>query len=144
MAYDTVGAANQLVTILDGLSGVGESALGMPPNLAVKLGAYVTMGSQRVARKATGVTQRETRLFVKFLYRLDKTESTAESTLMTAVDAFLVALQADLTLNGTVSGLEVDTSLADEPDYQAIAGKEFREYPILVTVMQYGTYEVNP
>lgn len=144
MTYNTLAAANRLVTILDGLSGVGEAALGMPPNLAVKLGAYVTMGSQRPNRKVAGVTQRETRLFVKFLYRLDKAESTAESTLMGVVDAFLVALQADLTLNGTVNSLDVDTALADEPEYQAVAGKEFREYPILVTVVQYGTYEVNP
>lgn len=144
MAYNTVAAANKIVTILSGLSGVGAAALGMPASLDVRLGAYVTMGSQRPVRKVTGIMQRETRLFVKFLYRLDKAESTAESSLMTAVDAFLAALQSDLTLDGTVNNLEIDTALADEPDYQAVAGKEFREYPILVTVTQYGTFEVNP
>jgi len=59
------------------------------------------------------------------------------------VDQFLTALYADLTLGGVCNGLEIDTGLADTPDYQMRAGKEYREYPIILTAPQDATYSTG-
>jgi hypothetical protein len=75
---------------------------------------------------------------------VDGAETTAETTLMDLVDAFLTALYADLTLAGTARSLEADSQAADEPEYQLRAGKEYREYPVVVTVVQQDSYAVNP
>lgn len=144
MAYNSGAVANQLVTVLDGLSGMGAAQIGAPESVALRVSAYVTMGSQSVVRKATGITQRESRFFVLFAYRVEGAESTAETTLMGLVDAFFNALYADLTLGGTVHSLEANSQAADEPDYQLRAGKEYREYPVTVTVIQRDSYDINP
>lgn len=144
MSYNTAAAANQLVTVLSGLSGMSAAQLGMPLAIGPRVSSYVTMGSQRTRIVASGIVERETNLFTMLTYRLDGAEATAETTLMGLVDAFLNALGADMTLAGTVTGITVNSLGADEPEYQARAGKEYREYPILVTVKQRSTYEVNP
>ena len=144
MSYNNSAVAARLQTILAGLSGMGAAQIGAPESVGPKVSSYVTMGSQSTNRKVTGIMQRETRFFVMFAYRVDGAEATAEATLMALVDAFLVALQADLTLAGTVHSLEANSLAADEPEYQLRAGKEYREYPIVVTVVQRDRYAVNP
>ncbi len=144
MSFNSAAVANQLLSVLQGLSGIGATQIGAPESVGPRVAAYVTMGSQATGRKATGVTQREGRFFVLFVYRVDGAEATAETTLMILVDAFLAALHADLTLAGTVLSLEANSQAADEPEYQLRAGKEYREYPVIVTVTQQGSYEVNP
>ncbi len=144
MSFNSTAVANQLVTLLTGLSGMGSAQIGAPETFGPRVGSYVTMGSQNTVRKATGVIQRETRFFCMIAYRVDGAEATAETTLMALVDAFMAALHADLTLSGTVTGLEANSLAADEPDYQLRAGKEYREYPVVVTVTQRDSYEVNP
>jgi hypothetical protein len=139
-----LAVANALVSVLQGLSGMGAAQIGVPESVGPRVTSYVTMGSQSANRKASGVKLRESRFFCMFVYRVDQAEATAETTLMGLVDAFLVALDADLTLGGTVNSLEVSSAGADEPDYQLRAGKEYREYPVVVTVTQQGSYAVNP
>lgn len=144
MAFNSVAVANQLVTVLSGLSGMGAAQIGAPESVGPKVGSYVTMGGQQTTRHATGIMQREQRFMVMFAYRVDGAEATAETTLMGLVDAFLAALHADLTLGGTVTGLEANSVAADEPEYQLRSGKEYREYPVVVVTTQRDSYEVNP
>lgn len=144
MAYNSAAVAAQLKTVLEGLSGMGAVQIGAPESVGPRVSAYVTLGGQANERKATGIMQRETRFYCMLAYRVDGAETTAETTLMDLADAFLNALHADLTLAGTVEALSADSVAADEPDYQLRAGKEYREYPIIVTVIQRDSYEVNP
>jgi hypothetical protein len=144
MALATKAVANQLVSILTGLSGMGTVQIGAPESFSQRVGAYVTMGSHSLSRHATGVMRRQTRYLVVFVYRLDGAEATAETALMDLVDAFLAAIHADLTLGGNCKAVEIDVGLADLPEYQLRAGKEFREYPIIVIATQDGSYTVNP
>jgi hypothetical protein len=139
MPYNTKAPAQRLLTMIQGL-GVSSVQLGVPESWNTTLCAYIGLGSQVVVRKATKVTGRDARYFVCFGYRVDGAETTAEQALMDLVDAFLAALYADLTLAGTCEGMEVDTGLADAPEYKIYTGKEFREYPIIVTCRQYGTF----
>lgn len=144
MSFNNTAVLNRLQTILTGLSGMGAAQIGAPEAVGPRVMSYVTMGSQSTTRKATGVIQRETRFFVMFAYRVDAAEATAETTLAGLVDAFLVALHADLTLAGTVEALETNSLAADEPEYQLRAGKEYREYPVVLTTVQRDSYTVNP
>jgi hypothetical protein len=135
--------AQRLIAVLEGLD--ITAAIGAPKNIGPKVAAWVTMGSQQYPRKTTGTVQAQKRFFVLFLYRVDGDESTAEIELMDLVDAFAAALLADLTLAGTGRGLEIDTGLADEPEYSMLANKEYRAYPVLVSVTApVQSYEVNP
>lgn len=144
MSYNAAAVASQIVTILNGLSGMGSAQIGAPESVGPRVSAYVTLGSQTTGAKTTGIKQRETRFLVVMAYRVDGAESTAETTLMGLVDAFMKAIHDDKTLGGTVFNADVDSQAADEPDYQLRAGKEFREYPLIVSVIQRATYEVNP
>lgn len=144
MAFDSASVANALKDVLEGLSGMGSVQIGAPESVAPKVSAWVTMGSFQTVRTATGVVQRTQRFFCMLAYRVDGAEATAETTLMGLVDAFLGALHADLTLGGVVKSLDANSLAADEPDYQLRAGKEYREYPIAVTVTQRDSYIVNP
>lgn len=144
MALDTKAVADRVVAILRGLAGMGAVQKGVPEAWSKRVDAYVTMGSQPQGRKTTGTVYRDARFFVAFCYRVDGAEETAEETLMSLVDAFQAEIYADLTLAGTCQGVELDTGLADDPEYRPYAGKEFREYPIVVTARQYGSYAVNP
>lgn len=144
MSYNSAAVANQLATVLAGLAGMGGSQVGAPESIGKQVTSYVTFGSFSPTRKTNGVVQREQRFFCMFAYRVDGNETAAETALMGLVDAFLVALQADFTLNNTVKSLEASSQAADEPDYQLRAAKEYREYPVVVTVTQQANYAVNP
>jgi hypothetical protein len=144
MSVSNLAVAQKLVTVLLGLNGMGHAQIGAPESIGPRLGAYVSMGSQSNTRKTAGMVQRQTRFFVLFVYRVDKAETAAETALMALIDAFFAALHADLTLGGTVRDLQADSVSADEPEYQLRAGREYREYPVIVSVTQYGPYEVNP
>ena len=141
MAFNSKAVADQLVTLLGGVTGVNLARKGVPESQSVFLEADVTLGGHTIGRKAQGLTYRDQRYLVTFSYRLAGAESTAEDALMVAVDDFLEALNADLTLAGTCQGVEIDASSADSPDYQPRAGREFREYPLVIIARQYGTYE---
>ena len=115
-------------------------SIGVPESTGPRVSAYVTMGSQPNERKATQLVRRNARYFVLFAYRVGNDQDAAERKLMALVDQFLNALYADLTLGGTCLSLEIDTGLADTPDYQLRAGKEYREYPVILTAAQDTTY----
>lgn len=144
MAVNTKAAARALKTLISGLAGIGSVQIGAPTSWDKRVSAFVGMGSQQESRKTAGTTARDGRFFVVFAYRVDGAETSAEETLMDLVDAFIAAVQADLTLGGTCRQLDVDTGMADEPDYAFRAGQEFRQFPIVVTARQYGTYNTNP
>jgi hypothetical protein len=143
-SLDSGAVAVALKGVLEGLSGLAAVQIGAPTHIGPRVSAYVTMGSQATVRKSGGITQREGRFFCMLAYRVDGAETTAETTLMGLADAFMEALHADLTLGGVVADLTADSAAADEPDYQLRAGREYREYPVVVTVTQRSTYEVNP
>lgn len=144
MPFQTKNVAQQLKTLAVGLAGVGGAQIGVPESVGVRVYAIVSAGSQTIIEKTTGTLKRDGRYNVTFAYRLDGSETTAEETLMDLIDAYLVVLFADKTLGGRCRNIEVDLSLADAPEYQLRAGKEFREYPILITAVQEGPFTINP
>lgn len=143
MAYNALAVANALKTMVAALSGMSAAQvqLGVPLTSGPRLCASVTLGSQPLVRKATGLVQRSSRFMVTFYYRIDQNAAgseaaAAETTLMQVVDAFLVALHTDPTIGATCNGNEVDTGLADSPEYMARGNLEYREYPVIVTARQ--------
>lgn len=144
MALNTKAVAQKLVTILAALTGMGSVQIGAPESWGKRVCAFVSMGGQPLVRKTTGTTARDAHYYVVLAYRLDQAESTAETTLMDLVDAFVAAVEADLTLGGTCKAVDLDLSAGDAPEYQLTAGQEFRQYPIIVSCRQYGSYATNP
>jgi hypothetical protein len=144
MSFSNVVVADELVAVLAGLSGMGVAQVGAPESFGPKVGSYVTLGGIQSQRVVSAVVERDTRFFCMFAYRVDEAEATAETTLMGLVDGFMDALNADLTLGGVARSLEISSSTADEPEYQLRAGREYREYPVVVTVKQRDSYAVNP
>jgi hypothetical protein len=144
MSFNTLAPAQRLLAILGGLSGLHGAQIGAPEKVDSRVTAYISMGSQQPTRKAQGLVQRQGRYFVMFAYRVDGNEGAAETTLMGLVDAFLMALYADLTLAGTCKSIEIDIGLADEPYYRLTNGQEYREYPVVIAATQQANYTVNP
>lgn len=144
MSFDTPAILTAVEDVLETLTDITDVQIGAPQSIGPRISAWLTVGGHQMVRKATAVTQRETRIYVLFCYRVDGAESDTETALAEIVDDFLAALYDDLTLGGVVFDLRVDSTAADEPDYQLRAGKEYREYPVIVTVVQRGTYEVTP
>lgn len=146
MAFNTPAVADALVTLLQGLTSMATATVqkGAPMSVGTRRAAYVTAGAQRPEPKAGGMTMNDSRFFIDLAYRLDGDESAAETWLMTVIDEFLAAISADLTLGGTVSNVEIDMGMSEEPEYRERGAKEYREYPIVLTVRQYGSYVVNP
>lgn len=144
MAFNTKAVATQLKTLAAAVSGVGGAQIGVPESVGKTIQAIISGSGQSINDKTTGTNRRQARYNVTFTYRLDGSETTAEESLMDVIDAFLVALFADRTLGGNCKNIDVDLTLADTPEYQLRAGKEFREYPIVVTAVQDGTFTTNP
>lgn len=144
MAFDTLSTATAIADLLGSISGISTVQFGAPLAIGPKVSAYITIGQQPSDVKTQGTTWRDAHYFVDLCYRVDDAESDAETSLMAALDAIQAAVYADKTLGGIVSNTTIDTGMADEPEYRIRAGREFREYPIVLICRQYGTYEVNP
>ena len=144
MTINILAPATRLITVLEGLSGLTAAQIGAPASIGPQLTAWIGLGSYSPVRKITGITQQEVHYFVCFCYRVDESESTAETTLLGLIPAFDAALHADLTLNGTVLSLTLNSLTADEPEYQLRAGKEYREYPMVVAAKLQGSFTTNP
>jgi hypothetical protein len=143
MAYNALAVAIALKSMVAALSGMSAAQvqIGAPLTIGPRLFAYVTLGSQPLVRKATGLVQRSSRFMVTFCYRIDADRgasevATGEAALMQVVDLFLQALHNDPTIGATCNGSEVDTGLADSPEYTARGNLEYREYPVIVTARQ--------
>lgn len=135
-----------LVNVLAGLSGMGADVvtMGVPESIGPRLSAYVVSASRVITKKATGITASDPRFNCVLAYRADGDVAAAEYQLIGVLDAFIDALNADLTLGGVCYGVEIDLTLSDTPQYFIRAGKEFREYPVLVTLRQYGAFNPRP
>lgn len=142
MPFDSGAPLAQIVTILEGIAGVQEVTTGVPESFGHQVAAFVTLAGQTVRHFATNSLEREARYFVGLGYDVAGAEETAETTLAAIVDAFILAVYADKTLGGTVKSADLDLSPSNSPDYQPIAGAEFRMYPVLVLTKQYN--EFNP
>lgn len=114
--------------------------LGVPRDSEHKLSICVTMGSLTIAPWTNQSLQIWTRFWVLFAHRLDRNEDQAERSIMNVVRAFLLDLYSDQSFGGLVSQIEVETAVSDEPEYNLIRRREFREYPILVRACQYDMY----
>lgn len=144
MAVDSTNIANAIVDVLEGLTGIGPVQIGVPKSFTERIHAFVTMAGKPMGRKNAGMTYVDHRFFVNFVYRVADAESTAETTLMALVDEFLEALHDDLTLGGVCEGLDMDVTAPDEPEYRIYAGREYRDYPVVISARQYGSYATNP
>lgn len=140
MAFNTAAPLNQLITILTAISGIRQVYKGAPENFAKNVVAYVAAGQQDIRRHTTGTTRRRASYFVGLAYRVSDAEADAEGILCDSLDAFIAAVMADLTLNGTCKETVLDFTLASAPEYEVRAGREFRVYPLLVHCTQDGTY----
>lgn len=141
MTFNTPAALNAIVNLVSGLPSLQGLALkGAPANLDYKVTAFVACGGQAPKDKAAGLRQRAMNFWVMFAYRTGGDVATAENTIAALLDEFETALYADRTLGGVVESVEADFSSADSPDYRTVAGHEYREYPVIVTVKQSRNY----
>jgi hypothetical protein len=146
VALNTAAPLARLVAVLEALPGLQTVYVGVPESIGPQVAAYVALAGQSLSNETNDLAQREARYFVAFAYAVAGAEATAETTIAGLVDAFQAALLAerDSGMNGgggpVVDSLGWDFSLGDRPDYQPIAGQEFRVWPCLVTVTQHASY----
>ena len=140
MTFDTKGAANAIKDILAGLTGIGGAQVGVPESIGPRVYGYVTAGSMNLVPTVPGTVDRDMRYTATLAYRLDGDEGAAETALMDLLDLFLNELKYGFTLSTGDRVMNVDTTLADTPEYIARTAKEYREYPVVITVRQRHVY----
>lgn len=147
MSLDSGAVLDALVTMLGSVSGVQRVYRGAPMSLTNTLCAWVALGGHTIASEEFEVEdtqlEREARFYVAFGYRVSGDESTAEDALADAVDDFELTFYQDRLAGSGVfaSGTGVrdgglSATLADAPEYWALAGQENRIYPMLIAVTQ--------
>ncbi len=138
MAWNTATQLAALKTLVEGLPGIGTVYIGVPESLSTRVCAYITMGGQETDdKRGGGLVECRPRYRVTFGYRVAGAEATAEIALADIVDAFKTAFYADRKDPTTVlRGQGLDLSAGEAPQYQTIAGMEFREYPVVVIAKQ--------
>ncbi len=147
MPFDSLSPADAIVVILKTVLGATSVQFGAPLSIGPKVGAYITAGHQPGGIKAQGRVYRDAHYFVDLAYRISDSVpqvSDAERTLMAALDALNVAINADKTLGGTCEDATLETGLADAPEYRVRSGPEFREYPVVVICRQYDSFNPTP
>lgn len=148
MAFDTVGPMNHILSVLATVPNIATVQLGAPLSWAKRTSAYVTLGPQPSDIKTAGGTVwRDAHYFVDIGYRCDDDGNgvtEAELVLAAAVDALQRMVYADKTLGGLVQDTKIDTGLSQEPEYRMRAGKEYREYPVVLVCRQYDSYKSVP
>lgn len=144
MSLAARAALDALVTMVGGIAGVQATYKGAPESLSNRVSAYVALGAQPQGQKAGGLLERNGEMLVVFGYRVKGAEATAEETLADFIDAFTTQFYADRK-NGAglfdsattqVQTGELDMTLARSPEYMALAGQEYRLFPIIVTATQ--------
>jgi len=143
-ALDTTAGGNAIIALLGSILSISHVQWGVPESASTRLSAYVTVGSQSPERKTSATVVRWTRYMVLLAYRVDNNEQSAEQALAAAVEGIQAAIQNDLTLGSVAADAEIDLGLADDPQYRMTAGREYREYPIIIALKQYGSYNIEP
>lgn len=146
MSLDLQAPANRLLALATAAGATAQLGVALAPDRA--LVAQITLAGVTTTLRTTGGTQVDIRYRINLLVRLAGatagTETTAEGVLLGLVAQLLAALTADLTLAGTCHGLAIELAGGDDPGYVSAANAEYREYPLIVTCRQYGTFATNP
>lgn len=138
LAYATKSKAllAKVITIVQGLSGMGTVYKGVPESLSTRTSAYCCLAGQGPAQLTMGDKKRSIDILVTFGYRVAGVEGTAEDAVCDLVDLFIDAIETDETLGGLVYQARLDFGMASSPEYQAVAGQEYRRYPVIVRCQQ--------
>jgi hypothetical protein len=133
MPFDIVTPMNRLAAILTSLDGMQSVKIGVPESLTTTVSSYVTFGGFRVVDIATQLLQLEARFLVTFGYRVQGAEALAEIKTGQFITTFLEAIFTERRdQNSALYQVGLDVNLADEPQYQPLAGSDVRRYPIIV------------
>ncbi len=136
MAFNTKAQLQELKTLVEGVAGVQKVQIGVPESLPNRVCAFITMGPQPTTDKNAGLLQCLAQYQVTFAYKVAGAEDAAELALADILDGFKAAFFAARKTNGVLKGMQLDLTLANAPQYLAVAGQEFRQYPVAVTAKQ--------
>lgn len=143
MAFNARGGLLALETLLTAIRyGDGQKIqhvyIGRPKAPVNALSATITLGQHDPERWAGEQLVRQAGSYlVTLFYRVGTSdERTAELAIAELLDAVTLAIYRDPTLGGVSNTTVINTSLANDPRYLLWSGEEFREYPILVAVLQ--------
>lgn len=146
MAVDLNAGADAIIALLKTFTGLADEAgtihvhKGVPASLPARLSVYVALADLQIVEKATQLQSVNPTYAVNFGYRVEANttgaSATAETALMTAVVEFVQAMRlpANRPL-GSVSSVS-----GSAPQYQIVAGSEFRVFGLLVTSSQSQTF----
>lgn len=143
MTWQAKATLAQLVTFIDGLTGVQSVTKGEPTSYTAAVSASISLGAAPMNdRQTTGNVRRDLEYWVTFGYRTSNNVALAEETLADILDEleskFLVERKTGR-LGGTVDSMELDTSPASAAEYRPVAGQEYRLYPVIIRVVQQHT-----
>jgi hypothetical protein len=136
--FDILAVYDELVTLLNSLTGMQKVYEGVPEAFGRSVTAYIAITGQDISDRATGLLRLESSYFIGLGYKTKGAERDAERNLGEALKDFIYKFYAlrRTKCNGKADDIRLNMSVASAPEYQVVAGQEYRVYPIIVTAVQ--------
>lgn len=142
MALDLNLGADAILVLLKTLPGLADEAgvlhvhKGVPASLPARLSAYVALADLLIVDRVTQIQSVSPVYAVNFGYRVEANttgaSAAAETALLTTVGLFVTAMAQPVNRPlGAVASLS-----GSRPEYQVVAGSEFRVFAMTLTVAQ--------
>lgn len=140
MTFNSSGALTAVESLVDGVSTVTASEIGVPKGIADRVMAYLFLIPDAVSDKTTGaLIQQQIRVRVVFAYRTGGDVRAAELALAAAHDEFkrdYYLARENFAGGHVLFDSELDATVASGAEYELMAGDEYRRMPVDVVVRQ--------
>lgn len=138
MALDFAAAFAKVVALMESITGMQKVYQGVPDAFGRSITAFVAMSPIEPRDEANNLISVKVTFYIVMGYKTTLGETDAEAKLIAGVTdlvrKFYQARKTDF--DGTVENAELDMSLAALPEYEVVAGQEYRRFPLLIKTEQ--------
>lgn len=108
---------------------------GVPEAFGQSITAYITVTGQELIDQRNGILRDNSSYFIGLGYKVAGAEKDAERKLAAGLADFIDKYYVYRRSKVGDYRLHINMSLANAPEYQLVAGTEYRVYPILITAV---------
>lgn len=138
MAINLAAAFDKVVALMESITGMQKVFQGVPDAFGPSITGFVAITSQETMDAATQLLRVRCTFYIVMGYKTKTDQAAAERILIDGITdlirKFYVARKSDF--DGTVENASIDMTLAGQPEYEVMAGSEYRRYPILIHIEQ--------
>lgn len=138
MAINLAAAYAKVVALVESVSGMQKVYQGVPDAFGPSITAFVAITSQELTDEATELLKVRCTFYIVLGYKTRTDQAAAEVILINGITdlirKFFAARKTDF--DGVVENSIIDMKLAGQPEYEVMAGQEYRRYPLVIHIEQ--------